>query len=420
MNSKEVIHLNDISYEQRLFLQLLADYLHQRHTVTDKKIEWNKLFGYADKHQMTAIIAHQIRTSQDSIEDVEINRLITQCSSIVAKNVYSSVNRNKLYQSMISQLDEHGINYIPLKGIVLQECYWQPMYRTMGDVDLAMSANDQLKAKPIMNELGFALLGESDVDATYKKSVLEVEMHEKLCFFENNIQNQVKCEYFNSYKEHIIDTKTGNYLDWNFHILYLFHHLSGHLTGSGVGFRQFYDIAFLLKRKQEEFDWEYIKNIAESLGILKFIIVCLELCHRWFGTDNPLPTINLDDDFFTEATKRIFSNGVFGFGNNDNSANGVIRTINKSKKKLLAAKINSAVKLVFPKYDDLIRDEKYSHLRKAPYLLPIVWIKRAISSFSNGTYKRVGTLLSMKKKDIESKQDELKKWGLLDAKESGF
>ena len=78
-----------------------------------------------------------------------------------------------------------------------------------------------------------------------------------------------------------------NTLDWNYHFLFMIAHLRKHFLFSGVGIRQFMDIAVLIK-DGPDLDWKWIEKKLGELEIRRFAHACYSLIEYWFGITPPI------------------------------------------------------------------------------------------------------------------------------------
>ena len=193
-----------------------------------------------------------------------------------------------------------------------------------------------------------------------------------------NVDKQV--EYFNDFWKHV----KGNELDWNFHFMFLILHLRKHFMNSGVGFRQFLDIAVLTSRGPE-FDWSWIKTELEKLDLWAFTERVFALNEYWFDVTPPLTINPPTQSFFTSATELVTKNGIFGFDNKENASNRAVNAA-RGEKYSKGFMLKRAVKGLFPSYNTLIAAPPYAYIKGKPWLLPFVWIHRAFRSVK---YKRV-------------------------------
>ena len=378
------------------FLECLADFLNERDTQPQENIDWEAVFNYALKHQLINIIEHQCGSFM---------------SEIAAKNFKKAGKAALFYRMRIENTIELltdvcknlGIEYAFLKGPVAAQYYRIPEYRSMGDVDLAVKTEDRQRVLGTLLERGFENKSQNDEhEWVFTYNGIEVELHDKLIYKEV-FNNDKQDDFLNNMWGYVKDGR----MDESFHFIYLLHHLKKHLTSSGAGFRQFFDIACVMKNCPN-LNWDWIFEKLEEIEMLDFAKMCFALCAGWFDTGYDADDV--EDGFFEEATEKIFANGVFGFANADNRFNMSVNRDNAGKSRFAVV-----LSQIFPEYKAMAAMEQYAFLRNRPYLLPAAWIYRVFWGINNGQRKRFGRKIDsifVPKEKLDKRREELKKWKL--------
>jgi hypothetical protein len=287
--------------------------------------------------------------------------------------------------------------------------YPHPELRTMGDTDLVVNSENREKLDSILISLGFENNSKNpNREWKYFFNNMELELHNRMIYYRLNKDN--KCNiFFNDCWKFV---QNGE-LDWNFHFLFLIYHIRNHFTNNGVGFRHFLDIAVLTKNNKN-LNWEWIKQNLIDLEMWEFAQRILFLNHHWFGVISPLDKVTFDKNFFYEATKEIYYNGVFGFDNNENKNNITIRRIVSDSKKDYG--IRNVLSSLFPPYEAMITINRFSFLKQRPYLLPIAWVYRCGRTIKSRSFIskiiRIMRLSFVSKNKVQARKEELKRWGL--------
>lgn len=139
--------------------------------------------------------------------------------------------------------------YFVIKGPEIAEYYPVPALRTMGDVDIVVK--DRSVAHEVMIKQGFTNITKlSDREWQYYKMNMEFELHDRLVYKEL-INMDLQEVFFNDFWKYVENNK----IDLNFHFVFLIYHLKKHFMNSGVGFRQFVDLAVLIKNAELNWDW---------------------------------------------------------------------------------------------------------------------------------------------------------------------
>ena len=198
------------------------------------------------------------------------------------------------------KLNEAGIWYLPLKGIVIKDFYPEFGMREMSDNDILCDASKMAQVREIMEAFGYECeeyrLTNHD---NYKKlPTLEFEMHRLL--FEKDAVPE-----FDAYYENIIEKavckESCEYAltDEDFYIYQLVHSIK-HLYDSGVGLRALTDIYVFLNKFTAR--REYIDRELKALGIDREERVMASLAHKLFSPEKPL-----DELSFTPEEENILA-----------------------------------------------------------------------------------------------------------------
>lgn len=386
--------------EQLVFIQILSDHLNGRKTEQILDVDWNRIYSYARMHQVSGMIYTQTKCFLPP----EIKNLFLKDT---IATICVSESRGEDYESIKNALQSNRIPHFIVKGPEVATLYPIPKFRSMGDIDLVVRPDDREAAHHILLNTGYySVSKQEDREWQYYKNGLEIELHDRLIYKEN-VNEKGQEEYFNDCWKYVIDGQ----LEWNFHFLFLVFHLRKHLMNSGAGFRHFMDLAVAAQRAN--LDWDWVKKNLKVTGMYRFAKKCYGFIDRWFGISTPIAE-QIDDEFYENATQRIFDDGVFGTDNEDNVDNEVINEI-RGKKLSGLGMIKIAIRYVFPACKDLKYLKQYQYLEKMPILLPIAWIQRIFLSLNR---KKKKTAMSNLKKSfipkerIEKRNNMLREWGL--------
>ena len=142
------------------------------------------------------------------------------------------------------------------------------------------------------------------------------------------------------------------------------------------------DIAVFTSRGPK-FDWVWIQTELEKIGLWSFTERVFALNEYWFNVPAPVSIIQLPASFFTNATELIEKNGIFEFDNAENAGNAAVNATRKeehSKREM----IKRAITGFLPNYKSVRVVPKYSYVDGHPYLLPVVWMHRAVRAAIKG------------------------------------
>ena len=392
--------------EEEFFLQVLADHLNKRETAVPDNLNWYVLEEIGQNHKLSGVIYHQCKTSiSQSDLPAEVK---TKWRQGYLYNVYLYSKRIVLLNQIDTEFKKENIPYLIFKGTEVSKFYPTPALRTMGDSDLLVHSKDKQRACEALVRLGLEM--DLNISNSYEwhlyKDVIAIELHHRLIY---NYYKSVELESFQVWGdkvwEHVIEQKDKIQckLDLTYHLVYVLLHLRRHFLETGVGFRQFMDVAVLALRP--EINWQQAELWFKELDLEKFSQVCFALCKRWFCVKIPGAEAGLQEEFYNDATEKILNNGVFGSEYNEN-------VIFNEARFTKSTGTYSFLKLIFLPYNNMKGKTYCKFLIGRPYLLPVAWCWRCIYllvSRKNAVSYLKGVYSNETKK---KKEEMLSKWGL--------
>lgn len=386
--------------EQQYFIQIIRDFIFGKNTEYQSGIDWIILCDFFQKHQLTAIAYAQCKM----LFPVTVNE---KYRATFLGTVSTNVRRRKSTETILAELNDQAIKCFTVKGFDIADYYPNWQYRTMGDTDIVV--DDLEKAHSILIDNGFQSISKiKDREYQYSKQNMEFELHDRLVYDEAiNIDGTTK--FLNDFKHYL----AGGKLDDSFHFIFVLNHLRKHFMNSGVGFRQFVDIAVMVKN-DDKIDWRWTEDTLQEIGLLPFARTVFFYIDRWFGVVAPIASVEVPENVFESSTAYIFDNGVFGFDNKDNTDFLASNAVRQAKYPQLAM-IVVAVKKVFPSYKSLTASKHYAFLKARPYLLPVAWIYRLFRGVTNNRIDEGKKMIqkSFVPIDYITKREEMfRNWGL--------
>ena len=386
--------------EKKFVLAVLADYLARRLTEQVSGLDWQEIMDLAQKHQIGGIIWTQCREFMPSEAKADFGLMYD-------KACYAYMKRQVAWGQLSAAFREEGIDFFPIKGLDIAKYYPHPVARTMGDLDLVIHREDRGRADELMRAHGFQNTSHfENREWVYFKDGLEYELHDRL-IYDEQVNRAAHVEFFNQCWPYVEHGK----LDVSFHFLFLLSHLRKHFMNSGVGFRQFMDIA-IMAEKEPALNWPWICARLEELDLLRFAAICAGFIQRWFGISIPIDAESPEEEFYEQATERVFANGIFGFDDAGNEKNLTINAARQSDNPA-SGLIGRARDAIFPSYDTLRVVPAYHFVENRPWLVPAAWVYRCCRGMKkySATKKILSNLYASS--DIIKERDEyLTRWGL--------
>ncbi len=350
-------------------------------TVPDKerilKMNLTNLYQVAQKHMMTVLVAYVL-------ESVGIfNRKFVQArGKAVRKVVVMEIDKDLLFE----RLEQEGIWYMPVKGIIIKDFYPSVGMRQMADYDILFNETYADKVKEIMEDLGFTCqnFGRADHDIYYKQPVSNFEMHRVL--FDETSQKEIY-DYYRDIKKRFIKNEGSEYgyhfsnEDW---YIYMIAHEYKHYQLSGTGFRSLLDTYIFWQKLGNDLNTDYIATEIKKLNLSDFERKNKELAFHLFGKGE-----------LTESDKEMMEYVMFS-GTYGSMWNNLKNSVNKygggtqGKRRFWLRKIflpMAEIKVLHPFY--------YRHKVMLP-ILPFYRIGRAFTVNRKKTMKKIKLLKKMK------------------------
>lgn len=264
-------------------------------------------------------------------------------------------------RKIFDAFDAQGIDYMPLKGCKLKQLYPAPELRTMGDADILIRLEQYPTIEPIMRELGFQADHESDHEIVWRSDALYLELHKRV------VQTDVEdfYGYFGEgWKLAKHQTGTRYAMSADDEMIYLFTHFSKHYRQAGIGCRHLTDL-WVFRRANPQLNESYIYGELEKMQLHIFYENILRLMDVWFA-DAP------SDEKMDHMTDFIMCNGSWGTTRNRLLSGAVAAS--KHSRLAYHTRLRYICIRLFPGVK--ILRGKYTILKKAPWLLPVVWLIR--------------------------------------------
>lgn len=272
-----------------------------------------------------------------------------------------SEKQQKLIETVCTAFDRAEVDYMPLKGCNLKGLYPAPELRTMGDADILIRVEQYDTIRPIMQELGFSAVVESDHELTWTQSGLMLELHKRLI----PSYNRDYYRYFGDGWRLATRRQGTRYaMKREDELIYLFTHFAKHYRDGGIGLRHLADLWVFLGA-YPELDMNYTRRELKKLRLLEFYENVMRVVAAWFdGADR--------DEKTSVIICRICGSGAYGT-KTAHDVSAVIREAGATKT-VTRAWFARAGRLVFLPYGEM--KKKHPVLGTLPILLPVFWVAR--------------------------------------------
>lgn len=272
--------------------------------------------------------------------------------------------QRKELSKLFAAFDANQIHYMPLKGVLMKHLYPQTDMRIMGDADIMIKLEQYEKIQQIMAELGYVFKVETDHELVWENAGLHLELHKRLlpeyngdfAAYYGDCWRLGKPTADNPFRYEMTDEDQ---------MIYLFTHFAKHFRNGGIGIRHMTDL-YVYKKAKPNMDEDYLALELKKLQMYDFYCNIFHTLEVWFENG----TANEKTDLITE---HVFSSGAYGTSDRRNMAEA-IRTRAQKKESAKQIQRKKWIKVIFLPYTSMC--VTYPCLKKAPVLLPIMWIAR--------------------------------------------
>lgn len=319
----------------------------------------------------------------------------------VCRYIYNNERQNYVVEEIFATFEKNGIEYMPLKGILLKELYPSPEMRVMGDLDILIRTEQYPQIQSLFHALNYTEITESDHELIWNRNGVLIELHKRLI----PSYNKDYYSYFeDGWRLAKISTGTKHQMTDEDQLIYLFTHFAKHYRDGGIGIRQMVDL-WIYRRNNTVLDESYLKRELTALSLYDFYKNIYDTLAVWFEQGQPNEITEL-------ITDTIFNSGVFGTNEAHVLSEGV-KIETTSDKPNANAKAIKLFRSLFLPYSSMCK--KYSFLKRIPILLPIMWIVRwleAIFIKRNRIGKTIDDLKLMSDQNINTHKNNLERVGL--------
>lgn len=238
-----------------------------------------RLYQISASHQMDALIGNTLQKAEIALPK-EWEESIAKA---IRKEILFDAERAQIFAFM----EQNGIWYLPLKGIILKDYYPSVGMRQMSDNDILYDADFCEEMQKFMEERGYesSFIGQGHHDVYKKEPVFYFELH-RLLYGEMHQEGWM--EYYRNVKDRLIlnaNTSHGYHFTEEDFYLHMVSHAYKHYTGSGTGLRTLLDFYAYLKNKEEKLDFAYIEQECEVLKCAEFERLNRRLCRKIFSEE---------------------------------------------------------------------------------------------------------------------------------------
>lgn len=346
-------------------------------------------FSFCMSHKLEGMVYEYLkRVGKD---DVNV-KAIAYFKDKYNQGILNNAAQQYYFEMVKNALEKNGIDYLPMKGMIMKTLYPSGDLRCSSDIDIYVGRENAERCKSIMENLGFinSSFGDLHPSDNYRIDKFSyIELHRKL--INNKYKWQNEC---NKITDRIINKQGHEYVmsDEDFYI-FMVCHIAKHVSFGGSGIRAVLDV-WLYLQKFKNMDWNHINDILEKCDLTEFHQNLIKLTEYWFEDREA-------DEKIKKLSIYIAKSGWNGIEEQFESAQvNEIAGIESSRTIL---KLKSYAHAMFMTREFM--EDRYKILKKYPFLLPYFWGKRALNAVFNRRETIKNVLHSQDNVNLEKAQE---------------
>lgn len=294
-------------------------------------------------------------------------------------SVALQAKRTEAALRLCAALNAVDVPYALVKGLICRSLYPHPDHRASADEDLFVLPEHRAACEAVLEAQGLVCAepGETESNWSCAESGLAIELHLQLFSEEYEAERRMNAYFREAAARCEFETVSGvpvRTLAPQDHFLLLVCHALKHFHYSGFGLRTLSDIGLFATRYGSRFDWTEIRRMLDEVGGMVFCSHVLHICQMQFVYDGAaagyVPEITGSDEALLTD---VLDAGVYGQStmSRKHSANIVLQNLKHAEP---GSGRGGVLRALFPPRAALV--SRYPALKKAPVLLPAVWLAR--------------------------------------------
>lgn len=410
----------------KLFLEALKASLTNDQVNWDFEIEpktWQGLFALAESQKVLPLIFEAVYAcpSAKQADEQFFQAMKHRSIGLMVNQFQKTEEFLKLYK----ELDSRGIRPLAVKGIVCRQLYPNPDLRISADEDLLIDEKIFVQSAKLLSAHGMKQLGAlenmkaaHEIGFVAEKGALYIELHKYLFPESSKAYGDLNRYFTDAFKTCIsleVQKTTIYTMEPGMHLFYLICHAFKHFVHSGFGLRQVCDIVMFANTYGQEIDWLRILRRCREIRADKFSAALFRIGKNYLifdeeksGYPKQWRQIEVDE---TELLLELLGSGIYGGAGMDrrHSSNMTLAAVaaqNRGKKA-----VNAVAASLFLPAKEL--EERYTYLKKRPYLLPVAWSER-IFKYHKEAGRTKGSNAAAAIRIGNRRIELLKKYGILE------
>ena len=257
-----------------------------------KDVDWEKVFQQAQEQSVQGLLLQGIEVLKVKGIDLSVPKvLLLQWIGEVQVIELRNKEMNAFIAELIDKLRKADIYALLVKGQGVAQCYENPLWRSSGDVDLLLSADNYEKAKtvlmPIASEVETEYEGISHLGMTIDEWVVELHGSLRVGLPQriNRVLDDIQEDTF--YRGNVRSWLNGQtqifMLGKENDIVYVFVHFFNHFYKEGVGLRQICDWCRLMWTYRDSLNYELLESRIKRTGLVSEWKAFYALATKYLG-----------------------------------------------------------------------------------------------------------------------------------------
>ncbi|MBP5236219.1 MAG: nucleotidyltransferase family protein [Clostridia bacterium] len=309
--------------------------------------DWAGVWDLAGRHHLENMIWKTAKNDPSVPDDIR-TELCNTYYAMIARDM----RQQECFRQIKAALEDAGIRFAPLKGLVLCGDYPETDFRFMSDLDVYIRPEDRRAIRKAVEGMGGRYRGTESGDEQFVVwDTVGVEFHGRLLYrkTKSGIENYPDWRYVDGDSDRL--TEEG-------YALNLIGHAVHDLAGAGPGIRYILDLWIYRNRHLPQPDWEAVEQRLRADNIYEAAKNLLDLSEYLFGDGEETPLM-------TEMADYVLKGGLHG-----------------DYKRGLASQAAGGKAVRKQLFRDRTEFEnRYPWLKKYPFLLPVAWVMRIFQSF---------------------------------------
>lgn len=236
-------------------------------------LDFEGIYQLAEEQAVVGLVAA-------GLEHVEDRKIVKPEALPFLKKVFAQEGRNASMNTFlereVTRMREAGIYSLLVKGQGIAQCYERPQWRSAGDIDFFVDADNYRKAKPFLSKEAESIEREG-IRAKHFSVTIDgwtVELHGRLsCGLtarSDKVIDSVQADTFMKGNVRIWrNGETDIFLPGpDNDVIFVFTHILKHLYLGGIGLRQICDWCRLLWTYRETIDHDLLERRLREMGLV--------------------------------------------------------------------------------------------------------------------------------------------------------